>query len=361
MKIGILTHHYVNNYGAYWQGLCLCQAVQQLYPHAEVRIIDFVNTKHWCINAGGFFRYSPQKETLSSWLDKIRMPHLFSKARKDNMPLTHRIYSAQALTKLGLDVIIVGSDEVWNYEDPKSFLPIKFGVRMPVGIRCFSYAASVGGVTDFSQVPEILSKGLSRFERIAVRDDNTERFVQQCLDIAPTRVLDPVFLMPPTPCDSPRIQALSEKSYLLFYHCAPLSPTERSALHAYAKEKNYALYGAGEFDKLYDPLPQTLTPLEWASLFAHAHYVITGTFHGAVFSLINKRNLLVCPDNPTRAQKIASLLQECNLSDRIICPNTLTQSLSSMSPINYETITPSISALQEKSLAYLQGLCPMTP
>ena len=41
-KNGILTHHYIHNYGAFLQGYALQEAVKKLYPNDEVYMIDFV-------------------------------------------------------------------------------------------------------------------------------------------------------------------------------------------------------------------------------------------------------------------------------------------------------------------------------
>ena len=59
MKIGILTHQYINNYGAFLQAWALREAIAELFPNDEVQIIDYVNLKHFIINAGGWFRYPP--------------------------------------------------------------------------------------------------------------------------------------------------------------------------------------------------------------------------------------------------------------------------------------------------------------
>ena len=40
MKIGILTHQYVNNFGAFLQAWALREAVARLIPEADVEIID---------------------------------------------------------------------------------------------------------------------------------------------------------------------------------------------------------------------------------------------------------------------------------------------------------------------------------
>lgn len=40
MKIGILTHQYINNYGAFLQAWALREAISELFPEDEVQIID---------------------------------------------------------------------------------------------------------------------------------------------------------------------------------------------------------------------------------------------------------------------------------------------------------------------------------
>ena len=42
MKIGILTHHYVKNYGAFLQMKGMYETLQRLYPEAEVTVINYV-------------------------------------------------------------------------------------------------------------------------------------------------------------------------------------------------------------------------------------------------------------------------------------------------------------------------------
>lgn len=44
MKIGILTHQYINNYGAFLQAWALREAIAELFPNDEVQIIDYWNS-----------------------------------------------------------------------------------------------------------------------------------------------------------------------------------------------------------------------------------------------------------------------------------------------------------------------------
>lgn len=47
MRIGILTHHYVKNYGAFLQMKAMYETLRRLYPKAEIVVVNYVNPKHW--------------------------------------------------------------------------------------------------------------------------------------------------------------------------------------------------------------------------------------------------------------------------------------------------------------------------
>lgn len=127
MKIGILTHQYINNYGAFLQAWALREAIAELFPNDEVQIIDYVNLKHFIINAGGWFRFYKNRESFKDWMEKIKLPRTFAKARNQEMVLSKRCFNAKQINALDFDCIIVGSDEVWNYKDTKGNAALKFG------------------------------------------------------------------------------------------------------------------------------------------------------------------------------------------------------------------------------------------
>ena len=76
------------------------------------------------------------------------------------------------------------------------------------------------------------------------------------------------------------------------------------------------IYGAGECDKEYTDITVNITPFQWVWMFRNAEFVITGTFHGAVFSMLNHRQFACYLSNPSRIRKVASLLDEFDLRDR---------------------------------------------
>lgn len=139
MKIGILTHQYINNYGAFLQAWALRKAISELFPEDEVQIIDYVNVKHYIINAGGWFRFYKNRETLKEWFAKVQLPNTFAKARNQEMVLSKRCFNARQINELEFDCIVVGSDEVWNYRDTKGNAELKFGV----GLTCKNLIAYI--------------------------------------------------------------------------------------------------------------------------------------------------------------------------------------------------------------------------
>lgn len=347
MKIGILTHHYVNNYGAFLQGWALREAIAELYPEAQVEIIDYVNIKHFVINVGGWFRFYKNKENLKIWLQKIQIPMTFSKARKEKMTLSKTCYTTKQVNNLGYDCIVVGSDEVWNFKDSKSNAPIKFGQ----GLECrniIAYAPSVGQTELDDELPEYVINGIKEFKAISARDDLTFEIVKKVSGIGPTRVLDPTFL-----AQFPKANLKVKKPYILFYYCDKLSDEKKNQIISYAKKNNLAVYGAGETDKRYTDITVNLTPFEWVEMFRNAEFVFTGTFHGAVFSILNKRQFKVYLTNKSRIKKVGALLKELHISNRSMAEDFVFDLNQMKSEIDYEAVYKIIEDKRNQSREYL--------
>lgn len=310
MKIGILTHHYINNFGAFLQAYSLQETVSELRPEDDVYIIDYVNLKHFIINSGGWFRFYRQRENFKNWSQKIKLPLTFAKARKEYMKLTAKCYTTKAVDELKLDYIIVGSDEVWNYKEAKGNAKIKFGENLKCE-NLIAYAPSVGQTHDVD-IPDYVLNGIKRFKAVSARDSLTEKLAEQIRNKKIERVVDPTFL-----CRIPDERvSIVKKPYMLFYYCDGLENSEKEKLIAYAKENGMDVYGAGECDQRYSDITVNLTPFQWVWMFRNAQYVVTGTFHGAVFSMLNHRQFACYLTNPSRIEKVGSLLKEFGLQDR---------------------------------------------
>lgn len=54
MKIGIITHHYIKNYGAFWQAYALQEVLKEIFSSHDVCIINYKNDKHFLANTRPF-------------------------------------------------------------------------------------------------------------------------------------------------------------------------------------------------------------------------------------------------------------------------------------------------------------------
>ena len=356
MKIGILTHHYVDNYGAFLQVYALQQAILKTFPDAEVEVINYINIRHMIINRIGWWRFYRDKETLPLWKKKTQIHRIFQCAKRRYLHESKICFTSNGINRMHYDVIVVGSDEVWNFTDNKANAKVKFGA----GLTCpniISYAASVGKSTYTEELPSYVVEGIRSFSAVSARDDATAELAQN-LGVSVTRVLDPTFLInfPLRNVESTKRQI--DEPYILFYYCDDMPYKVKSQLIRQAKKAGYHVYGAGEADHRYSKPTINITPFEWVELFRHASYVFTGTFHGAVFSILHEKQFsLYIGSNVSRVRKIQSLLTELGIEDRNMNANTEFdfQTLScGMESIDYEKVNKSIQEKRKHSIDYIR-------
>ena len=349
MKIGILTHHYINNFGAFLQTYALQEAIKEMYPADEVVVINAINLKHFIINTGGWFRFYKNRENGKAWLEKIQLPITFYKARKRYLNLSKRCYSTKAINKLDLDCIVIGSDEVWNYQEGKGNAAVKFGE----GLECeklIAYAPSVGKSSVSEQMPQYIEKGLKRFHAISSRDDLTEEFVNKLIGKKPRRVLDPTFMasFPQENCKK------AQTPYIMFYYCDGIPAELKKQIVEEAHKRGMKVYGAGECDKKYSDITVNLTPFEWVGMFRNAEFVFTGTFHGVVFSILNHRQFQVYMTNQSRIKKITSLLNQFSIDLKDV--DLMQGNEPFVEKIQYHIVDSRIEVLRKDSREFLESI-----
>ena len=347
MRIGILTHHYINNFGAFLQAYSLQEAIKEIYPKADVYIINCVNIKHFVINTGGWFRFYKKKENIACWVNKIKLPWTFAKERKKHMSLTSICYNAKGIEKFNMDYIVIGSDEVWNYSETKGNAKVKFGIGLNKE-KLIAYAPSVGE-TKGVDIPEYVINGIKKFKAVSARDYLTEELVEKIRNEEISRVVDPTFLVK---IPDETVEGIN-RPYILFYYCDGLKEEEKKKIFAYAKKKNMDIYGAGECDKKYSKITVNLTPFQWVWMFRNAEYIITGTFHGTVFSMLNHRQFACYLTNQSRIEKVGSLLRDFGLNEKQTNGTAEELIRQIEKKIDYDDIEKKINVSREKSIKFL--------
>lgn len=346
-KVGVLTFHRCFNYGSYWQARCMVEALQAGGHDAELLDHDC----DWVNRAEGRCLMQP---TLPARAPRSDFASYKSKGRKflaaaAGLPRSPRFSLHAPEAAPGYDSIVVGSDEVWNFQHPwYGSKPIFFGSGLNAD-RLVSYAASFGNHDAGTGIDPHWSDMLGRFDALSVRDANSHALVTGALGTEPELVLDPVLLHP----QAIETNGHREKQpYALVYgHGFPGWLT--AALTRWSRSRNLRLLSVGYRNDWADEQRLDAGPQEFADLMAAADAVITNFFHGCVFALVNGKPWISTP-SPYRFNKIRDLAAALDAADHIVGEAVTDQRLHELlsAPLS-SAIGNRITTLRERSRSYL--------
>ncbi len=190
-----------------------------------------------------------------------------------------------------ISAAVVGSDQVWHHwgfaEKELEYFYLDF---LPPEKR-ISYAASFG----FSAIPEedydVHCRGLKNVRFLSCREKSMIGLIRQVADREATLVLDPTLLIETSRWieieKSPDV-VLPER-YILVYYLG--EKTEHyTRMIDYLCNKHRC-----EIVDIYEPQSDYYytTPDEFLYLIRNAEYVVTDSFHGTVFSILNHKKFWV--------------------------------------------------------------------
>ena len=362
MKVGILTFHHTTNYGATLQAYALCKTVKECGYDAE--IIDYRPYKT-AINYlgrlmpvkpvhGNYSKYKLESYFILYTIQSWRMRRfLVSK-----MDLSkEKVYKKAGLEKLKdkYDIVICGSDQIWHTGDKfiGGFNPAFFLDFVDVKkTKKISYAPSFGQTVNLGTNKQLISQLISQFDRIAVRDSNSLRLIEQECNKTATKVLDPTFL---NDFSEFKFNPKIEEKYILLYSIKSYSAEQenkiKSLIASIPKLQNLSIVSLARPCKIADTNLITVDPEEWVGYFRKASYVITSSYHGTIFSIKFKHPFTVFtqPNNI----KIKDLLKDLNLENRIIDGENTKLLAEQSEAINYDSVYTIIENKIEQSKQYL--------
>lgn len=315
MKIGILTFHRCINYGSYWQARCLAEELQRRGHNAV--ILDHyskrVNMAEW---------KCALQPTLPTEVPVSDYPFYRKKIEKfykafDSLPLSPPFPLEHPSFMDSYDMIMIGSDEVWNLTHPwYGYYPVFYGEGIKAK-HLISYAASFGNY-DVSWKPdrEWISR-LQKFERISVRDENSRTLIQNMLGIDPQMVLDPCLQFPikaefrHLPFNEPYIAVYGHN----------FSESFIRNIQKFATSQKLSLISIGYRNNWADQQWLIADPIEFSNFMANSKAIVTNFFHGCVFALNNSRPF-VCETTPYRNHKVQDLMKKAGASEHMATQET---------------------------------------
>ena len=356
-KIGILTFHRAVNYGAVLQTYALCKSIDKLGGKPEVidyrckMIEDFYFkpfSKDYSIklNIKNFLFYAKQRKRNNA----------FEGFRNSLIPLSKEKYynsSEMKMTEKLYDDFIVGSDQVWNYKcigGDSTFL-LDF---VTDGNKKNSYAASLGKMTMEELDKMKFSNYLADYNQISVREkDGFDIVKKSCMKDVEINV-DPTLLLEKEEWNT--IAECDEKEKFVLVYSVNLPKKVIEIGRRVAAEKGVRLIVV-TLENKYSPMRNEenqsfCSPQKLLGYFANAEYIVTNSFHGTVFSVINQRDFITIKNDRAGLDnsRLETLLESLGLDSRLVDDYYVNDE------IDYEEVTNRLKTLKEKSIYYLERI-----
>lgn len=363
MKIGLITIHWANNYGA---ALQVFATFKILSKYGYVEVIDYRNVytskgmqlvrigrkARDILRAGkDILRIFPRQRAISK----------FKKFNNDHMRFSSLVCSQKDFENLDkcMDVFISGSDQIWNPRivsdnneiDGRYFLDfVKLG-------RKISYASSMGTYQYEGKKQQELLSLLSKYDSISVREKNTALYLSSTLGLKAEHVVDPTLLLSKDEWfnNFPSIRN-DEDKYILIYALKKdkLLKDVVAFISKLTGMKVYAIDQDPLLNYSCDKHFMDKGPEEFLQLFSNAKFIITNSFHGTAFS-VNFNIPFIVTSPPTGINRIESLLLELNLTSRLV-NNFNVDALNQIvnHHIDYDLVNIRLKKMRLDSLDYLQ-------
>ncbi len=387
MKIGILTFHSQLNYGGILQCWALQTALEKLghevvvidrWLHPDNRYLERGFNK-WRVDFWARFLLRAIMG-LGDWakLQRVRKTKRFIKTYLNLTPY-HFVEWKDAPKDLGIDMLVVGSDQVWHcgdWGDPRAYL-LAGAPKMPA----IAYAASFGmpslpeWLNGDKQIPSLpmYKEGLKRFRAISCREAEGVT-ICKTLGIDATHVVDPTLL---AWLDGDKT---AKKNEIVCYFMSESVDDNIDELAEFAN-KNCCAVRILMKDPPMLPIPKNVSmlvqnrkrnkkivgsnvqimasasPAEFFDAFKTAKYVISDSFHALMFSICFGCNVRILrPRSEFRKAMFARIEEFANHANGTLLVDSVQDALDSFKSGRMVEFDRSwLTTIRHDSLSWLQS------
>lgn len=359
-KIGILSFHRANNYGAVLQNYALQQSIKKMGYTSET--IDYIIPRFEK-------EYKVRKIVLKRNIKDCFVANFWNALNYKNAKIQYKKYeqfrekylsiSMTPVTKESIgdtsyDIYISGSDQVWN-ECIVGSNDIRTFTLAFTNSKRASYAASCGNIEVLDNLEDI-----KNFDYITVREDDLSIELTR-VGIANRVVCDPTILL--TKSEWLRLlkhTTSDHEKYVYLYYIDSGKNEAAKIAKAVAQEKKMDVYYSKKYDmdaflNKYGVNSYSDGPLDFINEIRCAEYVVVSSFHGVVFSILMEKEFVALLHEQT-GSRVVSLLNKLGLSDRIVKDYEDFKS-KIFNPINYGLVNTVVDAWRTESLNELRKIC----
>lgn len=356
-KIGIITFHEALNYGAVLQAYAL-KAVCEKLGH-EAHIVNY--------NYGGIEeKIAPVKKFLSASDQRAALPALargllgyhwdkkrekaFASFREKYLSESARCNSPEEISALGYDVLIAGSDQIWNRGvTMKRYDPVFF-MNFNTLAKKLIYGASSEDVPFTGEKEEKFIEALNGLSgTVSIREKKLADYVEKLTGKKYPVVLDPTLIAGREIVAEIVTPEPPKEQYILLYQIDsnPESDISVKSLEARFGCKVYTM----TTPRIGDTYGRkgTAGPEEFLSLLKGAQFLVTNSFHGIALSILFEKNFFVY-ENGGVMSRIDNLLNQAGLTDRKV---KMVEDIDTGKIINYDLVRENLSILKVESVEFL--------
>lgn len=379
-KIGLVLSYKETNYGAQLQAFATQYLIDSFGLQSE--IIEYSpkrGDRHIVLSFGLFsylyhsfiFRKRVKQHTVSD--DPLFIRNRQEREKQYKSFIKRRLhdvvkvsgYSELEAKGKELDAVLIGSDQKWLPGFSfGNFTSLRF---VPDNVRKISYATSLG-VSEYPKYCWSTSrKAWKRIDFLSVREEQGASIIKQICgeDTNVQVVLDPTYLLTSTQWkELIPVKEMREKPYILCYY---LGNDESSKIIArrFADEKGLPLVSILSKES-YSAIDQTFadelvvgnSPEDFVNWIRGAEYILTDSFHGTAFSIINEKQFFTFyrkrKEASSRNSRIDNILDKLGLKERLVLPGLEHDYMCHVSEINYAIVSAVVDKERNHSLSFLK-------
>lgn len=346
-KIAIMTWLYNGNYGTVLQAYALHTFVKNAgYDVENINYKSSLKTKlkNWIVNKNSpalFVGKFKEKFSKTDSVANEKRNENFSDFLKSNIKLTELASSPDELLKFGnnYDAFICGSDQIWS---PYLMNPPYFLSFVPDKKPKIAYAPSFGVTSTSAKKEKMICDFVKRFDYVSVREKQGSDFLKRITGRDYPVMVDPTMLLERKDwekCIGDRI----EKEKYIFCYMLTYNQKYVNAVKEYADKNKLKVILIKKdigFENTGFTIVEDAGPQQWLNYIKYAENVFTDSFHGAIFSIIYHKELVLFKrfsdkSGASQNSRIYTLTEMLNIKDRIVDEASLDK-IGNMSAVDFE-------------------------
>lgn len=358
MKIGILTFHNSDNYGAVLQTTGLFKKVKEI--NNDVEIIDYICPNK--IKMYSLLDIDVKKSFKSNVYSIIQIPFKIIKQSKFK-DSKNRMYKKSEKTYFDREEllkdnkiwskVICGSDQIWNPDNTK-FDTTYFIDFIKESNRKVSYAASFGVSKIDEKYQDKSRELLNGIGSLSVRETTGKKIVKELTGRECKVVLDPTLLLNKDEWEEFSQPLFKGEKYVLIYtlHNSKelIKQAEMISECLGYKIIKICVSTLDFISKYKCVIPN---PYQYVDLINNAEWVITDSFHGTVFSINMNTNFTVFLNSSSKNNsRITNILDIVGLSQ---CVTYDVAKKIDIKEIDFSEVNKKLQVERNESLKFLKS------